>query len=221
MSGAPATGVVGSIAAGHHAFDSLPFIHSLLEMDPIFTVDWFSGNIPMWTTVLSEFRDKEAYGLEIGSFQGKASRWLMENILTHPDSRLTCVDTFEGSVEHTPELLRDLRRLFDHNLSPFQHKLDVVVGNSRHVLPNIQSSFDFAYVDGDHRAFAVMEDAIHAFRMLKYGGVLIFDDYLWSGGARDIDNPAYAIDAFLKMNAGRFVVLHRNYQVIIRKIVHE
>lgn len=188
-------------------------------MDPIFTVDWFSGNIPIWSTALSEFQDKEVRGLEIGSFQGRSSRWLMEHILTHPKSRLTCVDTFEGSVEHTPDVLRDLRTLFDHNLSPFQDKLDVMVGDSSHVLPTIQSEFDFAYVDGDHHAFAVLEDAIHAFRMLKCGGILIFDDYAWSVGARDIDRPAYAIDAFLAMNTDRLVVLHKGYQVIVRKTV--
>jgi predicted O-methyltransferase YrrM len=189
-------------------------------MEPIFTVDWFSDNIPLWSRILSEFQGKDVNALEVGSFQGRASRWLMENILTHPNAKLTCIDTFEGSVEHSPELIQDLRTLFDYNLSPFQEKLNVLVGNSRYVLPKLEQSFDFAYIDGDHRAFAVIEDAIHAFRLLKFGGILIFDDYLWTGGSRDIDNPRIAIDAFLEINKGRYVVLHKAYQLIIRKIVH-
>lgn len=190
-------------------------------MEPIFTVDWFTGNIPVWSRILDEFRGKEVHALEIGSFQGRASRWLMENILTHPDATLTCVDTFEGSVEHTPELLRDLRALFDHNLSPFQEKLNVLVGKSNLILPHIDTRFDFAYIDGDHRAFAVLEDAVNAFNLLKFGGIMIFDDYLWNGGARAIDNPRIAIDAFLEINKDRLVILHKDYQVIVRKIVHE
>lgn len=190
-------------------------------MEPIFTVDWFSGNIPVWSRILSEFLGKPVEALEIGSFQGRASRWLMENILTHPDARLTCLDTFAGSVEHAPELLRDLRALFDHNLSPFQDKIKVVVGNSQVLLPKSESKYDFIYVDGDHRAFAVLEDAINAFRLLKYGGILIFDDYLWTGGARDIDNPRIAIDSFLTVNRDRFIMLHSGDQVMIRKTVHE
>lgn len=190
-------------------------------MDPIFTVDWFSSNIPIWTHILHEYKGTSAHALEIGSFQGLASRWLMENILTNPDARLTCVDTFTGSVEHSDEMLRDLRKLFDHNMSPFQDKVHVLVGNSRILLPKVETRYDFAYVDGDHRAFAVLEDAINAFRLLKNGGILIFDDYMWDGGGRDIDNPHMAINAFIILNHDRLVVLHKEYQVIVRKIVDE
>jgi predicted O-methyltransferase YrrM len=190
-------------------------------MEPIFTVDWFTGNIPIWSRILAEFRNQPVHGLEIGSFQGRASRWLMENILTHPDSRLTCVDTFEGSVEHGPELTRGLYELFERNVSPFRERIDVVIGKSQRVLPELKTQYEFAYVDGDHRGFAVLEDAIQAFRLLKYGGLLIFDDYPWTGGVRDIDNPKPAIDAFLSLNRDRLIVVHMDYQVIVRKVVHE
>jgi predicted O-methyltransferase YrrM len=190
-------------------------------MEPIFTVDWFSGSIPVWSVILDEFRGKPVRGIEIGSFQGRSARWLMETILTHPESRLTCVDTFLGSVEHGPEHLRDLRALFDHNLAPFKERLDVLVGSSLTLLPNHNERYELAYVDGDHHAYAVLEDAINAFRLLKYGGILIFDDYEWAGGEREIDNPKPAIDAFLAIYQGRYILLHKGYQVIVRKIVHE
>ena len=189
-------------------------------MDPIFTVDWFTGNIGVWSRILAEFRNTPAKGLEIGSFQGRASRWLLETILTHPEARLACVDTFKGSIEHTPDLVQDLRGLFEHNIAPFRSKVDVYAGSSRSILPTMEPGYDFAYVDGDHRGFAVLEDAVNAFRLLKYGGILIFDDYLWTGGARDIDNPKPAIDAFLSLNRDRIIVLHNDYQIIVRKVAH-
>lgn len=190
-------------------------------MEPIFTEDWFTGNIETWSQVLKEFQGNPVRGLEIGSFQGRASRWLMETILTHPDARLTCVDTFEGSQEHGPSHLRDLRKLFDHNLAPFQDKLTVLVGNSQLLLRNHTERYDFAYVDGDHHAFATLEDGINAFRLLKCGGILIFDDYQWYGCPRDIDNPYLAIDTFLSFYRDKITVIHKGYQVIVKKIVHE
>ena len=190
-------------------------------MEPLFTEDWFSGNIGTWSQILREFRGNPVRALEIGSFQGRSTRWLLEDILTHPASRITCVDTFKGSVEHSAHHIRNMRELFEHNIQPFAEKVDILEGNSQVVLRTHAGAYDFAYVDGDHRAFAVLEDTIHAFRLLKYGGILIFDDYLWLGGKRPIDNPRPAIDAFMALNADRFVLLHSDYQVILRKIVHE
>jgi predicted O-methyltransferase YrrM len=186
-------------------------------MEPIYTEDWFSGNIGVWQQVLGAFKDKPVRGLEIGSFQGRSARWLMENILTHPESRLACVDTFEGSVEHNEHHLRNLRALFDHNLAPFREKLDLLVGNSQQILRTYTTPVDLAYVDGDHHAFAVLEDAIHAFRVLKPGGFLIFDDYQWYGCPRDIDNPYMAIDTFLSFYRDKITVVYKGYQVVVQK----
>ncbi len=192
-------------------------------MQPIYTVDWFSANIPLWSNCLGEFKGRPVRGLEIGSFQGRSARWLFENILTHPDARLTCVDTFEGSEEHyaVPGLLTNLRGLFDHNLKPYEEKLTVLVGPSGSMLRTHSESYDFAYVDGDHHAPAVLDDAINAFRLLKYGGILIFDDYLWTGGGKNpADNPGLAIDAFLAIYSKHLIVLFRDYQVVVRKVSH-
>ena len=37
--------------------------------------------------------------LQLGAFTGDASVWLLDNILTHPSSHLTDVDTWQGSNE--------------------------------------------------------------------------------------------------------------------------
>ena len=46
---------------------------------------------------------------------------------------------------------------------------------------------------------------------------MIFDDYLWFGREKYIDNPKPAIDAFLDIYADKIVVLYKGYQVIIKK----
>ena len=54
---------------------------------------------------------------------------------THPDSHLTCVDTFGGSYEHrgTAQLMT-LEQMFDAVTSRFGSKLTKIVGPSGEVL---------------------------------------------------------------------------------------
>ena len=49
-------------------------------------------------------------------------------------------------------------------------------------IPKLQDDFfDIIFIDADHEPHSVIEDAVLAFRKLKKGGILIFDDYEWGG----------------------------------------
>ena len=53
-------------------------------------------------------------------------------------------------------------------------------GTSRSILPKLRvNSYDFVYVDGSHSTADVLEDAVFSFGLMKLGGVIAFDDYLW------------------------------------------
>jgi len=68
---------------------------------PNFSVDWHSHNIPHWRRILERYRGQpKVRALEIGSFEGRSTIWLLENILTHETAHIDCIDTFKGSVEH-------------------------------------------------------------------------------------------------------------------------
>ena len=187
----------------------------------IFTVDWFTANIQSWTHYLKEFKGKPNLRfLEIGSYQGMSSVWLLENILTDENSSITCIDTFEGSIEHHIYSKNELINLFDifvHNVSTFKNKINIIRGKSQEVLKLLNESFDFIYIDGDHTAVSVIEDAILSFSLLKKGGIMIFDDYEWLVMNNYIDNPKPAIDAFLEIYANKITLLYKDYQVIIKK----
>jgi predicted O-methyltransferase YrrM len=185
-----------------------------------FTEDWFSGNIGVWTEALHDFKGKAGVSmLEIGSFQGRSAVWLLENVLTHATARLDCVDTFEGSVEHTSGQKSNMLDLFTHNVGRFGEKVRVLRGESQYVLRRLAPgpSYDMIYVDGDHHACAVLEDAILAFRLLKPGGLMIFDDYQWKMELPDLERPALGVDAFLTVFADKVKVLYSGYQVIVKK----
>jgi predicted O-methyltransferase YrrM len=68
---------------------------------PHFNYDWTSQNIELFNTTLAHLNGAPARGLEIGSFEGRSALWFCENILTHPEARLICIDTFVGSAEHS------------------------------------------------------------------------------------------------------------------------
>jgi predicted O-methyltransferase YrrM len=189
--------------------------------DYIFTTDWFSGNIPVWNIVFESYKNKPNLKvLEVGSFQGRSTVWLLENVLTHATSEITCVDTFEGSVEHNDDLKKNLLDIFKHNVTKFADKVTVLKGPSQEVLRALQKEeeYDFIYIDGDHHAHSVLADAVLAFPLLKKGGIMIFDDYGWQVMEHDWQRPKLAIDAFVQVLHNKIHVIHVGYQVVIRKL---
>jgi predicted O-methyltransferase YrrM len=182
-----------------------------------FTVDWFSVNIPTWERMLTKYKDTPASFLELGCFQGMATTWMVDTILTHPDAMITCVDTFEGSVEFRPSWRENLWDIFRSNTEKYGSKVQVCKGYTSTVLKTLSGSHDFIYVDADHRASSVLEDAVLAFRLLKVGGLLCFDDYMWGMVPRDLDRPKMAIDAFVKIYSDYIEVVDIDYQYWIRK----
>ena len=190
-----------------------------------FTVDFFSSNIQAWKDTFV-FEENTAYNfLEVGSLEGRATTWMMDNFLRHPDSRMTCIDTWEGSAEH-PELLKTgLYDRFLHNIEPYRDKVAVYRGQSGAMLKHpdiLAQKFDFIYIDAGHRARNVLEDAVLAFPLLNIHGALVFDDYL--GGsephAHSIELPKAGIDAFLRFYAGSyksFISFGSGYQLLVQK----
>jgi hypothetical protein len=71
------------------------------------------------------------------------------------------------------------------------------------ILSSNEPPFDLIYVDGSHQASDVLTDAIIAFQLLRVGGVMIFDDYLWcmrpTGEEDTLNMPKAAIDSFISL----------------------
>lgn len=175
-----------------------------------FTSDYVSNFTPSWEKYLEEFRKRENVKLlEIGCFEGRSSIWFLENILTHPTSSMICVDVFSG-----------WELLFDHNMkiSGFSNKVTKVKGRSECILLTLkEKSFDIIYVDGCHLAPNVLMDAVSSWLLLKSGGIMILDDYEWEPEKPPENRPKIGIDLFLRVFQNHLEVLHKEYQVIIRK----
>jgi predicted O-methyltransferase YrrM len=89
------------------------------------------------------------------------------------------------------------------------------LGASAEVLRRLSfDTYDFIYIDGCHSTVNVLEDAVHAFRLLKMGAIMAFDDYLWDHPkSQPAWTPKKAIDAFLKVYSHEIELLHRGYKV--------
>jgi len=175
-----------------------------------FTTDFVSGFTDQWRMFLTDIQGRPGSKmLEIGCFEGRSTLWFLENILTGSGSSITCVDLF----------IKPYEDLFDHNISISGRAGQVtkLFGQSQTVLTNLNRMFDAVYVDDGHREQEVREDLCQAWRLSKSGAVLILDDYLWEPHLPLTERPMRAIDDFLLEQCGKYALLHKNYQVIIRK----
>lgn len=191
-----------------------------------FTQDWFSINLPVWQHFLTQYVNMpDLRVLEIGSWEGRSTCWMLDNLLLHPSARITCVDTFEGSVEHEvlyeQEIVRTIEQRFDGNVAKTgtPEKVRKMVGSSQSVLRSlIPDSYHMAYIDASHVAADVLEDTLLTWRLVKVGGIIIFDDYgfQFPEGITEAP-PKVAIDAFMTVFKDKVRLMHQGYQVLIEK----
>lgn len=179
----------------------------------LFTEDWFSNNIPLWKKYLSKLKNKPLKFLEIGTFEGRSAIWLLQNILTHPESELYVVDHWKYKGENN----KNVYDTFKKNIEPYKHKVHILKGYSRSMLRNMKHpQFDFVYIDANRHSQNVLEDAVLSFPLLKPNGIMIMDDYTHNK-EHTIDCPRPGIDAFMNMYANDIKVLYTKWQVILKK----
>jgi predicted O-methyltransferase YrrM len=78
--------------------------------------------------------------------------------------------------------------------------------------------FDFIYIDGSHESPDVLCDAVLAFKLLKLGGVMVFDDYIWHHEDRDLYRcPKMAIDSFATIYWRKLEITTSPSQLIVQK----
>lgn len=160
--------------------------------------------------------------LQIGAYTGDASVWMVDNIMSNPESVLIDVDTWEGSEEpvhyqmnwHTVESVYDAKT----HTARLNRKIIKYKSTSDEFFRNNRETYSFIYIDGDHTAYGVIKDAVSAYECLSIGGIIAFDDYQWSAGLGAIKEPKLAIDSFASIYADRLEEVLSGYQRWFRKI---
>ncbi|MCB2082020.1 MAG: class I SAM-dependent methyltransferase [Hyphomicrobiales bacterium] len=203
-----------------------------------FTNSWFDLTAkPIWDQLIPKVRPKRI--LEIGSYEGASACYLIHTLAPQQDIELYCVDSWAGGVEHqageaAAADMEAVEQRFHHNtqlaiqnahytvtLVPRKGFSDVCLNQLLH--EGKRGYFDFIYVDGSHQAPDVLCDAVLGFKLLKVGGYMVFDDYLWNEnlpyGKDPIRSPKIAVDAFVNVNIRKLNILQTPlYQFYIQKI---
>jgi len=151
----------------------------------------------------------------------------------HTLEYIVCVDSWEGNPEHDRTKMSEIETRFDANISEAMRirarpvNVRKVKDRSNHALPSLilgNDIFDLVFIDGSHRAEDVLTDAINSFSLLRIGGILIFDDYIWredvSGGQDILNLPKMAIDSFVNVFHKKLVPCRYKplYQLYLQKV---
>jgi len=194
--------------------------------------DWFSGNIPLWNEIFTQFNFVPTNVLEIGCYEGRATVWFSENVIGNNKCNYDVVDWFAGSpsesgmanaVEGLKINSNFIEDNFRHNIAFFPNiNFKIYKGMSNKVLPLLlgnAETYDFIYVDASHKADDTCVDAYYAHRLLKSGGLIIFDDYGWGDpiDPSPENAPKMGVDFFYTFYKNLYDIVYVGYQICLRK----
>lgn len=195
-----------------------------------FSVDWFSGHIPNWTQVFQSYVGQTPRVLEIGSFEGRSTVWLIERLaMHHGGGEIYAVDPWIGADYRTESFdMTTAEARFRHNVAVAQtHFPGVTLHQMKEtsldacslLLLEARETFDFIYVDGDHTSKAALTDLILCHNLCKKNGIIVVDDYLWDYEGSILTGPKPGVDAYTtifydEVEQLRFLPI---YQVFLRK----
>ena len=192
-----------------------------------FTEEWFDPMIPTWEQVFEQYgKEKIKNVLEIGCYEGRATIFLCEKVLQE-GVNYDIIDTFGGTLEEsgmgsTAKRLKDedfIYNNFTHNISFHSHiNFNINKGYSQHILPTLveqDKQYDFIYVDASHRADDTFVDAYYAHKILKPGGLIVFDDFGWKdpNAPHPVSSPELGIRMFFSMYDNLYTLITQGYQI--------
>ncbi len=161
--------------------------------------------------------------LEVGVFQGTTAKWVLDNILTHPEAKLIGIDPWDVTLYTAREVPCDktwVSIMNNINEMGKNSKVRWLKGYSWKII-NERYGFkadmlDAVYIDGEHTLTAVLKDFTLVWPCLKVGGVIIFDDY--ESKDKGSQQVKAGVDYLLNHFKNNIEVLFKNRQVGIRRI---
>ena len=190
-----------------------------------------------FTVLFHEFAQSSIVGLvnkygapkvvvEIGLFEGNTTFNLTQAMAQkNPEYKHYAIDPYGESDDLEEEVIDSAEAIFKQNLEEFEYKdnIEFMQMTSHDALLELYMrgvKADLIYIDGDHRANAVLEDLVLGFNILNSGGIMLCDDCIAWRHERLQDNPKLAVDSFINCYWDKVAVeqLPNGYQIAIRKL---
>jgi predicted O-methyltransferase YrrM len=183
-----------------------------------YSQSWFLGSeIKRYLFNFLDNKSKQNKILEIGCFEGLSSVFFADNFIDNPTSSLTCVDPFLtiNNNDHSKFLQNSEELNFDFNISNCKnlHKITIHKITSDVFFENNMQTYNFIYIDGCHEPDFIKRDMENSFNVLEKNGIMWMDDY----GGGDGIQIKYTMDKFLEKYNGQYELIHKGYQLAIRK----
>ncbi|GAB1415855.1 O-methyltransferase [Paludibacter sp.] len=106
--------------------------------------------------------------LEIGTYTGYSALCLVEGLSANGKlTTIECDDELEDFIKENIEN------------SPYVKKIEVVIGDAKILIPNLQEYWDLVFMDADKREYQQYYDSV--LPKLKSGGYMLIDNTLWDG----------------------------------------
>ena len=185
-------------------------------------MDSFTLNVYIWNKFFKKYKltNKIINYLEIGSFEGRSSVYVLENL---NNAYCYFVDPFEEYEEMTKSTNQNnfssIYNNFKINVGSFRGRYEIFKTTSDNFFENLEKTkkFDLIYIDGSHLSKDVYADAINSNKIIREGGFIIFDDFFWFWYPNLEDNPFFGISKFLYENRKKYKIIYLGDQLIIRK----
>jgi predicted O-methyltransferase YrrM len=193
--------------------------------------DWSTIHQPYWKGLMEriDFSDP-IYMLEVGCFEGRTTVWLADYLKHHPDSKLHCIDHWQGGEEVARKnLLFNMGRIrenFFYNISmlPMSNKVFIHDTDSRKGMSSLVSTmygmFHYIYLDGSHTQQDTLFDLTLALCLIRQNGIIVVDDYKNNMATSDTRlRPVKAVDFIVNTmhHDVEFFVTKERQAVIIKR----
>jgi predicted O-methyltransferase YrrM len=135
---------------------------------------------PAELTYLASLAEKSQCIAEIGSWQGRSTSALA----AHTKGIVVAVDTWQGSVEHQPQLkgkpASGLWYAFQQNVAPYDNVWPLLANSltGARIISHSPMRFDLIFIDASHDYESVKADIQAWLPLLVDGGVICGHDYM-------------------------------------------
>ena len=181
--------------------------------------DWFSRNIPIWDYIFDSFnlKDKEINYLEIGSYEGRSSLFVLELLKKTNCEFVDPYIDYTATPTLSPKQMDGIYNNFRKKIEKFSDRTKVYKTSSIEFFANNKKRFDLIYIDGSHYGPDVEKDLISSYKILNKDGIIILDDLLWNHYKKIDQNPVGGIIPFIKENFKKLKVITVGDQLILQK----